>query len=172
MNASHTTLEDLTITPTVFLREISKARPHYPNATDLMPLGMQKLRNMTLRIWWKLPHNYPACSYLDDAVEILDMVSASPLASLNVIFSSYVLAEFADNLPRISENTSLKRFEESVARFAARQTAVSFFPENGRKNRGVFWTPILARAFPMLYGQGKLRQASRYTFCPLLGPQC
>ena len=155
LDASRTSLEELTITRTGGFREFVKPRPEYRNVTDAT-VYMPGLRNITLGI------SYPSRDEstwpcIDDAMVIMELASTSALQSLNIQFSSFVLAQLAEDLPGVSDHPSLRLFEQSIARFVARQTAVSLLPEHRRKNRDGFWTPVLSKVFPLLYGQGKLR---------------
>ena len=160
LNASRISLQELIVTVIEGLQEFAHFSRQYLDATDPTWLKLQILRTMTLRICHPLPRNLPIWPF-DDAVEILDMASTSILAALNVEFGSSVLAQLADDLPQVLDNSSLQWFEQSIFRFTAHQTAVSFLPEHQRKNRSGFWTPVLTRAFPLLYGQGKLIQSSQ-----------
>ena len=160
MNASRNSLQELTIAPAPArgLREAIKPLQDCRNDTDDMPY-MQSLRTITFDIFHPSfdGSTWPS---LDDAVVILDLASAGSLA-LNVEFSSPSLLQIANDLPSISEHPSLRLFEQSIVRLIARQTAVSFSPKRRRKNRDGFWTPALAKAFPLLYRQGRLRESSK-----------
>ena len=157
MDASRSSLRELTIAAVEGLREVMKPLQDYRNFTGDMPY-MQSLRTITLNILFpsRDGSTWPG---LDDAVAILSMVSASSLA-LNIVFGLLVLTQIANDLPTVSEHPSVKLFEHSIARFTAGQISVSCSSECRRKNREGFWTPVLAKAFPLMYRQGKLRESS------------
>ena len=148
LDASHISLQELTMTPTEGLQGLMKTQREHWSMLDPMPY-MQNLRTITLRIWdgYSNDSTWPC---LDDAVEILEVSSADLVAYLNIEFTSPALAELSDDLPGVLDHPSLRRFERSVAGFTACQTTVSIFPKRRRGNRHVFWTPVLARAFPLL----------------------
>ena len=157
MDASRSSLQELTITAVYGLRKVMKHLQDYRNVTDDTPY-MQKLRTITLDILYASSDGstWPC---LDEAVGILDMASASSLA-LNIEFSLPLLTNIIGELPSVSEHPSARLFEQSITRFTARQIAVSCLPDRRRQNRDGFWTPLLAEVFPLLYRQGKLKESS------------
>ena len=159
LDASRTSLEELTIDPTEGFRAFVRPRQEYRNATDVTTY-MPNLRAITLGILHE-SRDESTWPCLDDATAILDMACASSLAFLDIEFGSPFLAQLADNLPNGLDHPSLGPFEQSIARFTARETAVSCFSQYRRKNRESFWNPILAKAFPLLDGQGNLRKSSQ-----------
>ena len=149
--ANCTSLQELTIEDPQCFDERLHPRRKLWDAMNLAP--MQNLRTLTFResakgsVLW----------YIIVATEILDMISTSNLTSLNMVFDSDALRRLSGDL----RGPSLKLFEQSVACFTSRQTAVSFFTTPPRKNRDTFWDPVLARAFPLLHNQGALRQTGQ-----------
>ena len=156
--ASRTSLEELVIAPPGGLQKFLNALRENWSATDTTRMRMQNLRSLMLRI--SHPPNVITSVWpcLDDAQEILNLASTGNLAVLNVTFSLDMLHE----LPKNVDNPSLRLFEQSIARFAVGRTNVSFSAEHWRKNRDASWaTSFFAKAFPGLYGQGKLKVASQ-----------
>ena len=157
VHACRTSLEELTITrPRDFHAFMNTQREHW-DGKDPAPVHLQNLRTLTLYIENIYDPASSNWSHLEDATEILDIASTSNLASLELKFNPHALLWLADGLG----SSSLKQFEQSVARFTSRQTTVSFSTTPPRKNRGTFWTPIFARAFPLLYEKGLLREPGR-----------
>ena len=157
MDASRLSLQKLTVANIRGLRKVMKPLQDNRNVADDMPY-MRSLRTITLEIL-HLGCDEFTWPCLDEAVGILDMVPASSLVS-NVVFGSHVLALIAHGLPSMSKHPSVRLFEQSMARFSARQISFSCWPQHKRKNRDGFWTPVLAKAFPLLYKQGKLGESS------------
>ena len=157
VHAGRTSLEELTIIPPRnFHKYMTTQREHW-DATGPAPMRLQNLRTLTLHIQDMYDPDSSNWSGLDDATEILDIASTSNLASLELKFDSEALLRLPDDLG----DASLKQFEQSVARFTSRQATVSFSTTPPRKNRDTLWTPILARAFPLLYEKGLLREPGR-----------
>ena len=166
-NASRTELEDLTITASHGFQPFMQTLRNYPNPTDPTLLHMQKLRTLTLRIGQTFPHGFISIwPCLDDAVEILDVASARPLASLNGEFSPLLLAQLSHDKPSISDHPSLRRFEQSIVRFFTDQTTVSLCIVGRRRNRDGFWAPVLARISPCCMNResGKNQVSSRFVY--------
>ena len=157
MNASRSSLQELTITAVHGLREVMKPLQDYRNVADGTPY-MPNLRTITFEILY-LDRDGSTWPCLDEAVAVLDMVYSSSLA-LNIAFGEPFLPCLANDLPNVSEYPSLRLFEQSLARFTASQISVSCLPDRRRKNRDGFWTPVLAKAFPLLHKQGKLSESS------------
>ena len=161
LNASHTSLQELTVTTSGDIQVVGRQYlPLFQVATRPKLLEQQNLRTMTLQAHSQFVTHPPTLRELGGAIEILGMVSASALEVLEVQFGSSFLAQLVDDIPEVLEKSSLRRFEQSIARFTAGRTAVSFLSSGGRKNRIDFWTPVLARAFPQLYKQGKLIEST------------
>ena len=157
INASRTSLKELTIEPPKGLQEFLKAQREHWDAIDSVQMHMQNLRSLTLRMS-DLPNSWSAVSQcLDDAIGILNITSTSTLVSLDLRFNPSALFQLSESLG----NPLLKIFEQSITRFTARQTIVSLSKEPLRKNRQTFWTPMFARVFPLFYGQGKVRESSQ-----------
>ena len=157
MDASRSSLRELTIARVDGLREVMKPLQDYRNVADDMPY-MPTLRTITLDILYA-SRDRSTWPCLDEAVAILDMASASSLA-LNIEFGLPFLTHIIGEMPSVSEHPSLRLLERSIARVTARQISVSCLPEYRRKNRDGFWIPVLAKAFPLLYKQGKLGESS------------
>ena len=152
IHTSRTSLEKLAMAPCKDFQRFQDALRKQGSATDPAPMHFQNLQSLTLRIL------DPSGSCLDYAKEILNLASTSNLAALDVAFSLDVLHRLLEH----ADNPSLRLFEQSIARFAVGRTNVSFSAEHWRKNRDAFWaTPFFAKAFPMLYGQGKLKVSSQ-----------
>ena len=147
MDASRSSLRELTIAAVEGLREVMKPLQDYRNVSDGTPY-MPNLRTITFEILY-LDRDGSTWPCLDEAVAVLDMAYSSSLA-LNIAFGEPFLPQIANDLPSVSEHPSLRLFEQSIARLTARQTTFSFLPEYRRRNRHGFWTPVLAQAFPRL----------------------
>ena len=154
VHACRTSLEELTITPPHGFHEYMDTQREHRDPMGPTPMHLQNVRTLTLHIQDPYNPSYSVWSHLGDATEILDIASTSNLASLELKFNPEALLELSDDLG----NPSLKQFEQLVARLTSRQATVSFSTTPPRKNRDTFWTPILARAFPLLYEEGLLRE--------------
>ena len=154
VHACRTSLEELTITPPEGFHEYMNTQREHWDATGPAPMHMQNLRTLTLHILDPYDPLSSVWSHLDDATEILDIASMSNLASLQLKSNPLALLK----LFNVSGNPSLTVFEQSIAHFISPQTTVSFTITPLRKNRDTFWTPIVARAFPLLYEKGLLRE--------------
>ena len=154
VHACRTSLEELTITPPRnFHKYMNTQREHW-DAMGPAPMHLQNLQTLTLYIKDMYDPYSSNWSRLDDATEILDIASMSNPASLELKFNPNALLQ----LPHDLGHPSLKLFEQSITHFTSRQTTVLFTIIPPRKNRDTFWTPILARAFPLLYEEGLLRE--------------
>ena len=154
VHACRTSLEELTITRPRGFHEYMNTQRERWDGMNHAPMHLQNLQTLTLHIQ-KLYHpDSSTWSDLEDAMEILHIASTSNLASLEMKINPYALLWLPDDLG----SPSLKLFEQSVARFTSCQATVSFSTTPPRKNRDTFWTPILARAFPLLYEEGLLRE--------------
>ena len=163
VHACRNSLEELTITrPRGFHAFMNTQRERW-DGMDPAPMHLQNLQTLTLHIQKSYHPDSSTWSDLDDAMEILDIASTSNLASLELKFNPHALFKLSDDLG----NPSLKQFEQLVARLTSRQATVSFSTTPPRKNRGTFWTPIFARAFPLLYEKGLLRTPGRLTLFAL-----
>ena len=158
IDASHTSLEELTTGPPIRLGEFLKGRREHWNATHPALEYMQNLRTMTLQIFTLPDRESSAWPCIDNAHGILDVASTSNLGSLILVFSLETLHRLPDSV----DNPSLRLFEQSIIRLTADQTTVSFSTVRWRKNRDTFWaTSFFAQAFPTLNGQGKLKVSSQ-----------
>ena len=163
IHASRTSLEELTIAPPKgFQKSVSVQREHW-DATDPSPMHMQNLQTLVLHIRRPFDPEFSVWLFLDEAMGVLDIASTSKSASLDLRFRPSALLQFSDD----SDNPSLKLFEQSVARFTSGQTTLSFSTPSPRKNRDMFWTPIFARVFPLLYERGPAREAGQLSLLVL-----
>ena len=154
MHACRTSLEELTITPSEGFHAFMNTQREHWDGKAPAPVHLQNLRTLTLYIENMYDPASSNWSHLEDATEILDIASTSNLASLELEIDPHALFQLPDDLGDLS----LKLFEQSITHFTSRQTNVSFTTTPPRKNRDTFWTPILARAFPLLYEKGLLRE--------------
>ena len=155
VHACRTSLEELTITPPDGFHEFINTQRERSDGMNPPPTHLQNLQTLTLYIENMLVPYFPDWSRLDDATEILDIASMSNPASLELKFNPNALLQ----LPHDLGHPSLKLFEQSITHFTSRQTTVLFTIIPPRKNRDTFWTPIFARAFPLLYEKGLLRES-------------
>ena len=157
LNASHVTLENLTLSTDGFAEKLEAAR-----ATMASARCLQRLHTLTLEIYGlAVPDQVPASSVEDPSplaalhatTEILDHIIPDALASLHVSFGTDSLGYFSSFLNSAAGHPSFTAFEQSILRGAAggASITVSVSSKQRRRNGENFWKPMLARAFPLLY---------------------
>ena len=157
LNASHATLESLTLSTDGFAEKLEDVR-----ATMVSVPCLRRLHTLTLEIHGlAVPDHVPASSAEDPSplaalhatAEILDHIIPDSLTSLHVSFGTDSLGYFSSFLNCGQGHPSFTALEQSILRAAAggASVMVSVSSKQRRRNGENFWKPMLERVFPLLY---------------------
>ena len=166
LNASHATLESLTLSTDGLAEKLEDVR-----ATMVSAPCLQGLHTLTLEIHGlAIPDQVPASSVGDPSplaalhatAEILAHIIPDALTSLHVSFGTDSLGYFSSFLNSAQGHPSFTAFEKSVLGAVTGGASITVsVSSKQRRNGESFWKPMLARAFPLLYGRGMLKGSSQ-----------